>query len=179
MIDDRFGCQSSAAVAIGPSGPGSLACFSFMFRPPPRLMSALQELRGVLNKQLRVLVLRTMIAVGVQNELRVQQVLLQYERVHRINEHVVAAVDHERRLSDLLQVSIGIFRGSPHFCSAASCAAATLSFGKGSRFTLRPLPLKILPSGRLTPLRWSKEGPKPDLIGRIVLGSEDVLSFGG
>jgi len=36
------------------------------------LMSTLQELRGVLNKQLRVLVLRTMIAVGVQNELRVR-----------------------------------------------------------------------------------------------------------
>jgi len=32
-------------------------------------MSALQELRGMLNKQLWVLVLRTMIAVGVQNEL--------------------------------------------------------------------------------------------------------------
>jgi hypothetical protein len=51
-----------------------------------------------------------MIAVGVQNELRVRQVLLQDERVHRIDEHVVAAVHHERRLSDLLQVSIGIVR---------------------------------------------------------------------
>jgi len=32
----------------------------------------------MLNKQLWVLVLRTMITVGVQDELRVQQVLLQY-----------------------------------------------------------------------------------------------------
>ncbi len=54
-------------------------------------MSALQELRGVLNKQLWVLVLRTMIAVGIQNELRVRQVLLEDERINRIDEHVVAA----------------------------------------------------------------------------------------
>jgi hypothetical protein len=54
----------------------------------------------------------TMIAVWVQNELRVQQVLLEDERVHRINDQVVAAIYHERGLSDLLQVSIGIFRPS-------------------------------------------------------------------
>jgi len=141
MIDDRFGTHLQLnyvasslrvsattwpatamttraglhSIAIGPSGPGSLACFSFIFWSPLLLMSALQELRGMLNKQLWVLVLRTMITVGVQDELRVQQVLLQYERVHRIDEHVVAAVDHECRLSDLLQVGVGIFRRSAPF----------------------------------------------------------------
>jgi hypothetical protein len=69
----------------------------------------------VLNKQIWVLVLRTMIAVGIQNELRVRQVLLKDERVHGIDEHVVTAVHHQRRLSDLLQVSIGIFRGVAPF----------------------------------------------------------------
>ena len=63
----------------------------------------------MLNKQLWVLVLRTMIAVGVQNELRVRQVLLEDERVHCINDHVVAAVHHERGLSDLLQVKCAAF----------------------------------------------------------------------
>ena len=51
-----------------------------------------------------------MIPVGVQNELRVRQVLLEDERIRRINDHVVAAVHHKRGLRDLLQVSIGIFR---------------------------------------------------------------------
>src|SRR5260370_20996868 len=82
---------------------------------PFRSCSALQELRDMLNKQLWVLVLRTMIAVGVQNELRVRQVLLEDERVHRINDHVVAAVHHERGLSDLRQVSLGICRRSVPF----------------------------------------------------------------
>src|SRR5258707_3071746 len=107
---------------------------------PFRSCSALQELRDMLNKQLWVLVLRTMIAVGVQNELRVRQVLLEEERVHRIDDYVVAAVHYERGLSDVLQVSIGgSFAGAPHFCSAATCAGATFSFDKGSRFCLRAL----------------------------------------
>src|SRR6266850_6941327 len=106
---------SSARSLLFQSGSGCLTCFSFILRFLLLLMPALQELRGVLNKQLWVLVLRTMIAVGVQNELRVRQVLLEDERVNRIDEHVVTAVHHQRRLSDLLQVSIGIFRRSAPF----------------------------------------------------------------
>src|SRR5438105_4708724 len=140
--------------------------------------SALQELRDVLNKQLWVLVLRTMIAVGVQNELRVGQVLLEDERVHRIDEHVVAAVYYERRLSDLLQVSIGIFRRSAPFLQRSQlCRSDLFVWQRIAVFLAHPLSLKILPSRRLTPLRWSKKGPKPDLIGRVVLCSEDLLSL--
>jgi hypothetical protein len=73
----------------------------------------------MLTKQLWVLVLHTMIPVGVENDLRVRQVLPEDERVHRINDHVVAAVHHERGLSDLLQVSIGIFRRSASFLGDA------------------------------------------------------------
>src|SRR6267154_3121443 len=36
------------SMAIGRSGPGNLTCFSFMSRSPLLLMSALQELRGML-----------------------------------------------------------------------------------------------------------------------------------
>jgi hypothetical protein len=43
--------------------------------------SSVQELRDMVNKQLWVSVLRTMIPVGIENELRVRQVLLQDERV--------------------------------------------------------------------------------------------------
>src|SRR5258708_3962283 len=109
---------------------------------PFRSCSALQELRDMLNKQLWVLVLRTMIAVGVQNELRVRQVLLEDERVHRINDHVVAAVHHERGLSDLPQVSIGIFRRSGPFlqCSylrrsnLVICHRITIFFARSLSF---------------------------------------------
>ena len=69
----------------------------------------------MLNEQPWILVLRTMIAVGVENELCVWQVLLEDERVDCINDYVIAAVCHERGLNDLLQISIGIFRGSAPF----------------------------------------------------------------
>src|SRR6202158_3706943 len=134
----------------------------------------------MLNKQIWVLVLRTMIPVGVQNELRVRQVLLEDERVYRINDHIVAAVHHERGLSDLLQVSIGIFRRRAPFLYCSPLCGGDLFIRQRIAILLaRPLPLQILPSRRLTPLRWSKEDPKPELIGRIVLGSKDLLCLGG
>ena len=74
---------SSARFPLFQSGPGFDLLF-FSYFSPLLFMSALQELRGVLNKQLWVLVLRTMIAVGVDDELRVRQVLLEDERVNRM-----------------------------------------------------------------------------------------------
>src|SRR5258705_5757381 len=107
-LDLQLNEKYSSAISSIPTRMLDLRFFHISL--PLLFMSALQELRGVLNKQLWVLVLRTMIAVGVQNELRVRQVLLEDERVNRIDEHVVAAVHHQRRLSDLLQVNIAIFR---------------------------------------------------------------------
>jgi hypothetical protein len=69
------------------------------------------------SHQFCVLVLRTMIAVGVQNGLRVRQVLLEDERVHCINDHVVAAVHHEHGLSDLLQASMSATAPFPQLTS--------------------------------------------------------------
>src|SRR5205807_6844690 len=98
MIDDRFGTHvqlnyvASVVAGIGNHmardgddnasgialhcnwtiGTWKLGLLFFHVSAPLLLMSTLQELRGVLNKQLLVLVLRTMIAVGIQNELRVR-----------------------------------------------------------------------------------------------------------
>ena len=81
-----------------------LSCFALFFPG-----SAFEELCDVLNKQFWVLILHHD-SRRVQNELRIRQVLLEDERIHRINDHVIAAVHHERGLRDLVQVSIGIFR---------------------------------------------------------------------
>jgi hypothetical protein len=40
------------------------------------------------------------VGVGVENELRVWNVLLQDERIHRVDDHVAATVDDECRLSE-------------------------------------------------------------------------------
>src|SRR5580692_544057 len=141
--------------------------------------SVLQELRGMLNKQIRVLVLRAMIPVGVNNELRIRQALLEDERIHCIDDHVVAAVHHERRLRDLLQISIGIFRRSTPFLQCRYLRRSNLLICQWITIVFaRPLPFQIFPSRRLAPRRWRKEDTKPKLVRRIVAGSEDLLRLG-
>ena len=104
----------------------------------------------MLNKQLWVLALRAMIPVGVQNELRVEQVLLEDKGIYRINDHVVAAVHHESGLSDLLQVLKGVFRWSTPFGYCSHLCGSDLFVWQGIAIILPPpLPLEILPSRRL------------------------------
>src|SRR5271166_123945 len=61
----------------------------------------------VLHEQLGVLVVRAVVGFGVKDELRVREVLLQDERVHRVDDHVGAAVHHKRRLTDVFEVIVG------------------------------------------------------------------------
>src|SRR5207249_3599247 len=77
-----------------------LLCFHALFF----FCSALQELRDMLNKELRVLVVRAVIGVGVDDQQRIRHVLLHDERVHRGYVHVVTAVHDECWLLDRLQI---------------------------------------------------------------------------
>ena len=59
------------------------------------------------DEALRVLVLRTVVGVRVDDQLSVGDVLLQNPRVDGVDDHVIVAVDYQRRLQDGLQVLIG------------------------------------------------------------------------
>src|ERR1700676_5143198 len=69
--------------------------------------SRVQKQSRVFNEELRVLVVRAVIGVGVDDQLRVRDVLLHDERVHRGQVHVVAAVHDECWLLDRLQIVVG------------------------------------------------------------------------
>src|ERR1700680_2469636 len=71
------------------------------------LSSTLQKQSRVFNEELRVLVVRAMIGVGVNDQLRIRHVLLHDERVHRGYVHVVTAVHDECWLLDRLQIVVG------------------------------------------------------------------------
>src|SRR5258707_2184768 len=62
-----------------------------------------QEHRDVPNKPFRVLVLRAVIGVRVEDQLGIGDVLLEDVRVDRVDDHVVVAVDDKRRLMERLQ----------------------------------------------------------------------------
>jgi len=53
--------------------------------------------------------------VGVNDQLRVRQVLLQDERVHRVDDDIGAAVHDQRWLLDHFQVIVGTFASSTPF----------------------------------------------------------------
>src|SRR5258707_8248249 len=132
---------------------------------PFRSCSTLQELRDVLNKQLWVLVLRTMIAVGVENELRIRQVLLEDERVHRINDHVVAAINHKRRLYDPLEVGVGILsRRTPPFQRRYLGRRNLLTHFGISILLTRPESFQECPSGRLAGFGGSEKHAQPQFL---------------
>ena len=56
------------------------------------------------DEEFGILVLRAVICVGIEDELGVRQVLLQDERVHGVDDHVLAAVHDQSRLADRLQI---------------------------------------------------------------------------
>src|SRR5260370_600737 len=75
--------------------------------------SPIQKQSRVFNEELRVLVVRAVIGVGVDDQLRIRHVLLHDERVHRGHDHVVTAVHDECWLLDRLQIVVG-----PHLLDA-------------------------------------------------------------
>src|SRR5882757_10202148 len=141
----------------------------FMMRSPllsrmsSRVSNSLgQEHRHVTHKEFGILVLRPMIGIWVQDQLGVGDVLLQDEGIHRVDEHIVAAVHHKRRLTDLLQIFIGIFAWSTppverlelRWCNVLiHLRIATVSAQTKS--------LQIFMARRLTPLRGREECAKP------------------
>ena len=59
----------------------------------------------MLDEALRVLVLRTVVGVRINDQLSVGDVLLQNPGVDGVDDHVVVAVDYQRRLQDGLRYS--------------------------------------------------------------------------
>ena len=64
----------------------------------------IQETVCLEDKVIVILVPRTMIGVGIQNQLRVRQVLCQPKRVDGVDDHVMVSADDQRRLLNVLEV---------------------------------------------------------------------------
>src|ERR1700686_2877689 len=76
-------------------------------RHVPSWSSRVQKQSRVFNEELRVLVVRAVIGVGVDDQLRIRHVLLHDEGVDRGYVHVVTAVHDECWLLDRLQIVVG------------------------------------------------------------------------
>src|SRR5438105_13730042 len=76
--------------------------------------SRVQKQSRVFNEELRVLVVRAVIGVGVDDQLRIRHLLLHDERVHRGYVHVITAVHDECWLLDRLQIRWTPLAGRPN-----------------------------------------------------------------
>src|ERR1700681_144182 len=85
------------------------------------------------NEELRVDVVRSVIGVGVDDQLRIRDVLLHDEGVDRGHDHVVTAVHDECWLLDRLEIVVGPLFLDAHLSIASTWAGETFSFTSGSR----------------------------------------------
>src|SRR3981189_3314191 len=98
--------EGFASIVMGWSGPGIFICLSAMISTLLRWKRyvSIQKPRHVSDEQRRILVLRPVIGIGIEDQLRVGQVALKDERIRGIDDHVMAAVDHQCWLRNLPQV---------------------------------------------------------------------------
>src|SRR6267143_4734966 len=137
-----------------------------------------QEHRDVPNKSFRVLVLRSVIGVRVEDQLRIGNVLLEDVRVDRVDDHVVVAVDDQRRLMDRLQIIEGVCaRGAPlGECFELRRRHTVVHFGIAALGAPAEA-FQIGAASCLAGFGWSEEDAEPQMVRRVVGSAENPLRF--
>src|ERR1700716_2192567 len=91
---------------MGWSGPGifiglsTIICILLSWKRD----RGIQKPRHVGDEQRGILVLRPVIGIRIENELRAGQVLLKNKRIHGVDDHVITSVDHQRRMGNLSEI---------------------------------------------------------------------------
>src|SRR5229473_2728737 len=137
-------------------------------------ISRVQEQRRVFDEELGILMLRAVIGVGVDDQLRIRDVLLHDEGVDRGHDHVVTAVHDERRLRDRLQIVVGPLSLNAPLLHRLDLRRRYLVV----HFRIAPLlpkmrALQERPSRRLACLGRTELDREPDILWRIVGGAEE------
>src|SRR5260221_12686253 len=135
--------------------------------------STLQKQSRVFNEELRILVVRAVIGVGVDDQLRVRDVLLHDERVHRGQVHVVTAVHDKCWLLDRLEIVVGPLLPDAPLANRFDLGGRHLVV----HFRIAPNLTKMralqeLPSRGLACCRRTEFAAEPDFLGRTVGGTK-------
>src|SRR6202795_4040051 len=133
------------------------------------LSSRVQKQSRMFNEELRVLVVRAVIGVGVDDQLRIRHVLLHDERVHRGYVYVVAAVHDQGWLLDRLQIVGGPLLLDAPIANRFDLGGRHLVVHLGIAALLPTMrALQVLPSRRLARCGRTEFDREPDTLGRIV-----------
>src|SRR6202011_4850822 len=131
--------------------------------------SRVQKQSRVCNEELRVHVVRAVIGVGVDDQLRIRHVLLHDEREHRWYVHVVTAVHDECWLLDRLQIVVGPLLLDAPLADRFDLGGRHLVVHFGIAALLPKMrALQELPSRRLARRGRTEFDREPDTLGRIM-----------
>src|SRR5258705_2201205 len=131
--------------------------------------SRVQKQSRVCNEELRVHVVRAVIGVGVDDQLRIRDVLLHDEREHGGYVHVVTAIHDECWLPDRLQIVGGPLLLDAPLANRFDLGGRHLVVHFGIAALLPTTrALQELPSRRLARRGRTEFDREPDIIGRIV-----------
>src|SRR6202030_3036705 len=126
------------------------------------------------NEELRVLVVRAVIGVEIDDQLRVRDVLLHEEGVDRGQVHVVTAVHDECWLLDRLQIVVGPLLLDAPLAYRFDLGGRHLVVHFGIAALLPKMrALQELPSRRLARRGRTEFDREPDIFGRIVGGTKE------
>src|SRR5260221_6474853 len=123
------------------------------------------------NRSLRGM--RGVIGVGVDDQLRIRDVLLHDEGVDRGHDHVVTAVHHECWLLDRLQIAVGPLLLDAPLIHRFDLGRRNLVVYLGiAPLLTKMLALQELSARRLARLGWTEEDREPGMPERIIGGAE-------
>src|SRR4029453_10559870 len=122
--------------------------------------------------------MRAVCGVRVDDQLRVRQVLLQDERVHRVNDDIIAAVHDQRRLLDSLQIAVRTVAWSGPLGDGRALCRRYLFVDFGIAILgAKPKALQEHAARRLACLRRREENAEPKVIWFLVGRCEDLVAF--
>jgi hypothetical protein len=131
------------------------------------------------DEEFRILVLRAVICVGIEDELGVRQLLLQDERVHGVDDHVLAAVHDQRWLVDRLEVVVRPIELNAPFAQGFELGECYLFVDLGvSVLFAQAEPLEEVAASRLACLRLGEMNGEPEVVGFFVGCAENLLRLG-
>src|SRR6266852_2456535 len=117
-----------------------------------------------------------MVGVGIDDQLRVRDVLLQDERVDRVDDQILAAIHHERRLRERLEVVVGALALGAPFRDRLYLPWADRFVDLGiSVYPAEALTFQELQPRSLGLVGWTEMNGKPKMLRRIVGRAEDPL----
>jgi hypothetical protein len=125
-----------------------------------------------------ILIPRTVVGVGIQNQLSIRHVLNEIERIHRVHDHIVISAYDQRRLRNVFQISETLAACGSPITDGRNLRWRDLVTNRSvTVLSAREIAFQEGTAGCLALFRIREEDLEPQVLGRIVGGAENRRSL--